>query len=193
MLIAKPLSLLSRSRRQEILADHRLSDGPIPIDRIQRIRSVNDPASWNLVRELRASAVVINGTRILRPAAIAGIGVPILNTHVGITPMYRGVHGAYWALVRKDRDHCGVTVHLVDEGVDTGAILHQALIHPASKDDFSTYPTLQMAVGCGLMMQALGEVIARTSKPSAPTGPSARWNHPTLWGYVRARLRDGIR
>lgn len=193
VLLAKPLSWSSRNRRQEILDEHGCSDGPIPKERIQRIRSVNDPDGWNTVHELQPAAVVINGTRILKPAAIAGIGVPILNTHVGITPKYRGVHGAYWALVRNDREHCGVTVHLVDAGIDTGAILHQVLIHPTSKDDFSTYPTLQMAVGCRMMIQALSEVLAGTSVPITPSGPSVRWNHPTLWGYLSARWRYGVR
>ena len=43
-----------------------------------------------------------------------------LNTLAGITPSYRGVHGAYWALVQRQPDACGVTVHLVDAGIDTG-------------------------------------------------------------------------
>lgn len=193
VLVAKPLAWSSRRRSDEILAEHAASIAPIPPERIQFIRSVNDPDSWHLVRGLSPAVVVINGTRILRATTIAAIGVPILNTHVGITPMYRGVHGAYWALVRKDRDHCGVTVHLVDAGVDTGAILHQALIHPTSKDNFSTYPVLQMAVGCRLMTQSVSEVIAGTADPQAPSGPSMRWNHPTLWGYIRERLRNGVR
>ena len=27
-----------------------------------------------------------------------------VNTHVGITPKYRGVHGGYWSLVKNDKN-----------------------------------------------------------------------------------------
>ena len=40
--------------------------------------------------------------------------------HAGITPQYRGVHGGYWAVVNNDPEHCGVTIHFVDKGIDTG-------------------------------------------------------------------------
>ena len=154
---------------------------------------MNDPATWELVRSLAPRAVVINGTRILSQHTITALGVPILNTHVGITPMYRGVHGAYWALVHDDRAHCGVTVHHVDAGVDTGYILHQAVIQPTAADNFSTYPTLQMVSGSKLMVKAVREVIDGTTIPRKPEGSDRRWEIPTLWQYLRNRSRSGVR
>ena len=65
----------------------------------------------------------------------------------GITPLYRGVHGAYWALAEGRRDLCGVTVHRVDAGIDTGEVLAQVLIDPTPQDNFVTYPWLQVAEG----------------------------------------------
>ena len=111
----------------------------------------------------------------------------------GITPMYRGVHGAYWALVQDDRAHCGVTVHHVDAGVDTGYILHQAVIQPTAADNFSTYPTLQMVSGSKLMVKAVREVIDGTTIPRKPEGSDRRWEIPTLWQYLRNRSRSGVR
>lgn len=193
LLVAKPLSLFSRGRRARILQAHGCSDAPIPEDRITRASSVNKPDCWEAVKRLGPQVVVINGTRILSQRAIAALGVPIVNTHVGITPMYRGVHGAYWALAQRDPEHCGVTVHLVDAGVDTGAILQQAIIRPTAEDDFTTYPSLQMAAAVPLLLRAIEEVIAGTAQPLVPEGPSRRWNHPTLWAYLRNRVMRGVR
>jgi len=193
VLIAKPMSFASRTRRDRIIQDHGHSIAAIPADRITRIRSANQPECWNAVAGLRPALVAINGTRILSKSAIAAIGVPILNTHVGITPKYRGVHGAYWALAQGDPAHCGVTIHLVDPGVDTGAILRQATIHPTAADNFTTYPTLQMAIGAPLLVEAAAEVIAGKAMPLIAEGPSRRWNHPALWTYLGNRLRNGTR
>jgi methionyl-tRNA formyltransferase len=45
------------------------------------------------------------------------------GVHAGITPRYRGTHGGYWVLLNNDPGHCGVTIHLVDPGIDTGSIV----------------------------------------------------------------------
>lgn len=142
---------------------------------------------------LRPLVVVINGTRILTRETLTAFRIPVLNVHAGITPKYRGVHGAYWALANKDREHCGVTVHLVDEGVDTGGILHQALIQPGPQDHFATYPTLQMVTGSHLLCRAVGEVISGTASVIQASAESKRWYHPTLWGYCWNRLTTGVR
>ncbi len=193
VIIAKPQARRAAARQQAIMREHGASDTAIPDDRTRACGSVNSEDCWKAVQSLAPKVVVINGTRILSAKTINALGVPVLNTHVGITPMYRGVHGAYWALVQEDQAHCGVTVHMVDEGIDTGAVLYQTTIAPTKADNFSTYPTLQMAAGAALMVKAVGEVIAGTARPQVPKGPSERWHHPTLWAYWQHRIRKGVR
>ena len=60
------------------------------------------------------------------PGCLGSLGCPVVNVHAGITPRYRGVHGGYWALAERHPEWVGTTVHLVDPGIDTGAILAQA-------------------------------------------------------------------
>jgi methionyl-tRNA formyltransferase len=74
---------------------------------------------------------------------------------VGITPEYRGVYGAYWALLNNDVENCGVTIHKVDKGIDTGALIKQAVIQIGNRDNFKTYPVHQYGVAIGLMKQTL--------------------------------------
>ncbi|WP_461044780.1 amino acid adenylation domain-containing protein [Spirosoma harenae] len=47
-----------------------------------------------------------------------------INYHDGPLPTYAGVHATFWALVNGEKTH-GVTWHIVDKGIDTGAILTQ--------------------------------------------------------------------
>lgn len=193
VLIAKPLSLFSGSRRRAILAEHGASESPVPLGLLTQVGSVNSAACWDAVEKLAPSAIVINGTRILSKASIARARVPILNTHVGMTPRYRGVHGAYWALAQGDPEHCGVTVHLVDEGIDTGGVLYQARINPTAADNFNTYPVLQMAVGSTLLVKAVRDVInGRAVVVEGPSG-DRRWYHPTVLEYLTNRILRGVR
>ena len=62
-------------------------------------------------------------------------------------------------LVAGDLEHCGVTVHKIDRGIDTGAIAAQALIKPTTRDNFSTYPLLQIANAIPLLKEAVRDAL----------------------------------
>jgi len=193
VLVAKPLALLSDRRKRAIMAEQNANDAAIPAAATVRIGSVNGEECRAWVDAQRPAVIVINGTRIVRAQTLAAWKVPVLNTHVGITPRYRGVHGAYWALANNDRDHCGVTVHLVDTGVDTGGVLYQSLIPVTPADNFSTYPALQMAVGSTLLVRAVKDVLEDRVQLITPPEGDRRWYHPTLFEYLYNRTRKGVR
>jgi len=143
-----------------------------------------------ITARLSARCGVVNGTRIISKKVLSSVACPFLNTHAGITPLYRGVHGGFWALANNDAAHCGASVHVVDAGIDTGGIVAQAMIYPTTADNFATYPLLQLAAGLPLLAQAVDDVLAgRLQIRPAPAGPSRLWSHPTLSQYLRACLR----
>jgi folate-dependent phosphoribosylglycinamide formyltransferase PurN len=188
------LARRARARLDEIKREHALDDSEIPKDAVVEVSSVNAPETLGALRELLPDVVILNGTRIVAKHVLEGIASPIINMHAGITPLYRGVHGGYWALANRDPDNCGVTVHLVDAGIDTGRILGQACIHPTIADNFVTYPMLQLAEGLPLLLAAVEDLVegrARTKPP--PSGASRLWSHPTIGEYVAARIRAGVR
>ncbi|SMB89583.1 formyl transferase domain protein [Hymenobacter roseosalivarius DSM 11622] len=194
LLIAKPLEAFSQGRLHAIRTKEHLDDRPIPEDRISRVASVNSAGCIEELQRLQPDVVVVNGTRIIAKKALMSVPCRFINTHAGITPLYRGVHGGYWALANNDQTHCGVSVHLVDSGIDTGGIIAQALIHPTPEDNFVTYPLLQLAAGLPLLMQAIRDVLKGEVKlRPAPEGGSRLWSHPTLLEYLGAYSRSGIR
>jgi methionyl-tRNA formyltransferase len=56
-----------------------------------------------------------------------------INVHCGKLPFYRGRNILNWALINDETDF-GITVHYVDEGIDTGDIILQK-IHPIEEAD----------------------------------------------------------
>lgn len=51
-----------------------------------------------------------------------------INLHPSLLPKYRGAHPIMWMHLNMDQEG-GVTIHCVDTGIDTGAILAQAAFH----------------------------------------------------------------
>lgn len=198
LFMALAIPLLRRcaaSRAAQIRRDHGLDSSPIPPEVLTRVPSANSDEVIALLAELRPAVVVLNGTRIIARRVLEAADCPVINMHAGITPLYRGVHGGYWALAQSQPDACGVTVHLVDTGIDTGGILGQALIRPEPADNFATYPLLQVAAGLPLLREA-AVTLAMGEPPRtipAPAGESRLWSHPTLCQYLANRRRRGVK
>jgi methionyl-tRNA formyltransferase len=188
------LERTSRSRIREILHAAKLCDSAIPEEAVEHVSSVNDTSAIDRLVELQPALVFISGTRILSKNLLSKMDAPIVNIHAGITPLYRGVHGAYWALVEGDVKRCGVTVHLVDAGIDTGRVLAHREIRPTPQDSFVTYPYLQLAAGVPAALEAVEALLAgQVHSESVPTNkPSKLWHHPTLWSYARNRWLRGV-
>lgn len=193
-LVMPTLAALSRRRVTEILSRSGLSRNAIPESVVVRVPSVNSPECIAALRRWEPKVVVVNGTRIIKAEVLNCVPAKFINTHAGITPLYRGVHGAYWALAQNDHIHCGVTVHLVDTGIDTGSVLGQATIQPSAADNFATYPYLQLAAGVPLLREAVRSALAGSLQPQpAPPGQSQLWYHPTLGEYLRYRVAKGVK
>lgn len=182
------LRLISAKRIKEILDVYELEDTPMPAEKIIRLNSVNDNECLLLLKRINPELVIVNGTRIISKAILNSIAAKFVNIHAGITPKYRNVHGAYWALVNNDPENCGVTVHLVDPGIDTGNIIYQKKIPVSSKDNFVTYPFLQLAEGIILLKEALPDILANRVKFQKNGLESKLWYHPTIWQYIFYRI-----
>jgi hypothetical protein len=134
------LNRASRKRAAELKRIFKLNDAPIDEAKIIRVESVNSDDTIDILKKSAPDIVVINGTRIVSKSILECTPAKFVNMHAGITPLYRGVHGAYWALSEGNKQACGVTVHFVDAGIDTGNILGQETIVAAEYDNFVTYP-----------------------------------------------------
>jgi len=194
MLYLPVLRRLSTKRIQSLLTLADLSTKPPTGASITRFESVNSQDCIEWLHKEQATVVVLNGTRIVSSALLASCNAVFLNTHCGITPTYRGMHGGYWALVRGDIKNVGVTVHLVDAGIDTGDIVSQETIDIDEQDNFLTYPVKQYIAGIPLMRSAVANALAGNLRTFQRDDlPSSIWYHPTLWHYWWMRLRHGVR
>jgi phosphoribosylglycinamide formyltransferase-1 len=188
------LRLQGRRRMTEIASESGLDFRPI--SRGAYVESVNDPHTLELLAEAKPDLVVVHGTRIIAERVLREIAVPVINVHAGITPRYRGVHGGYWAFVDGRPELAGTTVHLVDAGIDTGAILGQATFERSPDDSIATYPLLHLACGLPVLVARVAALLnGEDPVPCLPLVGAEeshlRW-HPTAWGYVATRLRRGV-
>ena len=183
-LVVPLLKLQSQKRKTYLVSKYGLNSSAINSSKIYRVNSVNDEGSLKAIQLLQPDIIVVNGTRIISKKILQSTNAIFVNMHVGITPYYRGSHGGYWALRNKDAGNFGTTIHLVDAGVDTGAVLKQVYTQPGKTDNFTTYPILQTAIGIEALKTILPAVLEGNYEVSRNTEKGTMYYQPTIWQYI---------
>ncbi len=97
-------------------------------------REAFDAELVRVLRECGPELVCLAGfMRVLTPVFVRAFPHRILNIHPALLPSFPGTHGPGQAL-RYGVRFSGCTVHFIDEGVDTGPIIVQAVV-PVYDDD----------------------------------------------------------
>jgi len=194
ILFNKILSKLSKKQISHLKEKYLLDDSYFQKDLVKNVKSVNSAETKEIIESINPDIIIVNGTRIISEEILLSTKATFLNTHAGVTPKYRGVHGGYWALTQKDYENCGVTVHLVDKGIDTGGILYQDTIVIDKNDNFNTYPYHQIAKAIPLMKSAIEDVINDSIKiVKRDDLKSQIWSHPSIYEYIKYRVLLGVK
>lgn len=185
---------LNRSRLKSLEATLSLDSSPPQKIKFPIFSSVNSEECIAWLKQQAPDVVVLNGTRILSPAVLKCVDAVFLNIHCGITPAYRGVHGGYWAFYCEDIENAGVTIHVVDPGIDTGDVIYQATIISEIEDGFLSYPLKQYHAGIPLLKRAIADLKSSRLVTFKRTDLQSNiWVHPTLWQYLIAKWRRGVK
>lgn len=151
--------------------------------------------------------VSMSFNQIFRPKTFSLPPLQTINCHAGKLPFYRGRNILNWALINDEREF-GITVHHVDEGIDTGDIVLQRS-YPITDDD--TYETLLKRAHhdcAAILYDALVRIRAGDAPriqqqsihpvgmycgPRRPGDERLDWNQPSrrVFNFVRALCRPG--
>ena len=131
----------------------------------------------------------------------------IINCHAGKLPFYRGRSVLNWVLINDEKEF-GITVHYIDEGIDSGDIILQRSYEITDLDDYSTllnkaYVKCSEILYDAILMFKKGDVTVQKQIDFDPVGSyfSKRkkgdeilnWNQSSreIFNFVRAICNPG--
>jgi formyltetrahydrofolate-dependent phosphoribosylglycinamide formyltransferase len=127
-----------------------------------------DRTAWNRALEQEVARhdpdllVLAGFMRILDAAFVTRFR--IVNTHPALLPAFPGAHAVRDALVA-GADRTGVTVHWVDEGVDTGPVIAQQEVPVLPGDDEDVLRARIQSAEKPLYVRALRSLLAESEIP----------------------------
>lgn len=141
-----------------------------------------------------------NSVTILSPSVLAAVGGRALNFHPGLLPSYAGLHAHQWAIRNGETDF-GVTVHLMEEGIDTGDIVAIRRFAIRAEDTGLTLFQRCIREGGQLLTEVVNDLCAGRSLPRQRQDLSRRRLYKSAdaqgshinWRWTARRIHDFVR
>jgi methionyl-tRNA formyltransferase len=111
--------------------------------------------------DIKGSDLIISFgySHILKSDFIDNCGCPIINLHIAYLPFNKGAYPNFWSFY--DGTPSGVSLHLIDEGIDTGPILYQKQIKFDHEKTFAeTYKRLKKEIE-GLFIENIQSILEK--------------------------------
>lgn len=162
------------------------------VDKLE-VKDVNSVNVEDFILSKSPDLVIVNGTSIIKAPILELVSQRIINIHVGITPEYRGTHGGFWAMYNGEPEMVGVTVHLIDSGIDSGAILFQERVAVEHNDTLRVIAYKQQKQGLDLVFNCLDDLKSGILHGyRKDNSPSKFYYSPGLTHYLKYRIGKAI-
>lgn len=100
--------------------------------------NINSDDFLNEIRKYNCDLFVsMSFNQIFKSKIINMPSMKTINCHAGKLPFYRGRNILNWVLINDEKEF-GITVHYVDEGIDTGDIILQKSYPITDQDDYGS-------------------------------------------------------
>jgi folate-dependent phosphoribosylglycinamide formyltransferase PurN len=114
---------------------------------------INSKETVATVKKHEIDILINAGGGIFRKRIVNAPKIGILNAHMGILPKFRGMNVLEWSLFYGNR--IGVTLHLIDTGIDTGEILLFNEIEIEKTDTIESLRANSLRVSVEIMLEGI--------------------------------------
>ncbi len=110
------------------------------------------------IKNFNPDLIILAGfMRILPPHFVRAVSPRLINTHPSLLPLFPGAHAVHDAMAAGATE-TGVTIHIVDEGVDTGPHLAQAKVDVLPEDTEESLHERIKVVERQLLVQVVADI-----------------------------------
>ena len=129
------------------------------------LKNVNREDSLLKIQKYDCDLLVsMSFNQIFRKEIIDLTKYKIINCHAGKLPFYRGRNILNWVLINDEKEF-GITVHYVDEGIDTGDIILQETYPIIDTDNYKTLLEIAYTECASLLYDSIKLIQNKQVKP----------------------------
>lgn len=118
------------------------------------IKTPNDKAFLTQLKDLSPDVIINQSQHILKSALLEVPKLGVLNRHNALLPKNRGRLTPFWVLYNQEKE-TGVSIHFVNEGIDSGDIIVQKKYEVVPGDTFKSIVNKNYKIAGKAMLEAL--------------------------------------
>ena len=149
--------------KKYLLEKEKYQDGKIKL--MQPIL-LKDPEFLEELESLQADLFIVVAFRMLPKIVWSMPRLGTFNLHGSLLPKYRGAAPINWAIINGETE-TGVTTFMLDEKIDTGAILFYEKCPIGEKDNMEIIHDRLMEIGADLVVKTANKIISGEITPLA--------------------------
>lgn len=157
-----------RTRQERLMVERGTTAGDAHSSIPQRVVSkttLNDPDTVAFLRQREIDVALVYGTDLIRPPLLDAFSGRMVNMHLGLSPYYRGTATNFYPLLNEEPEYVGATIHLIDPGIDTGAILTHARPNIIADDQPHTIGCKSIDAGIDALLRVVPQWYRAERKP----------------------------
>ena len=162
--------------------------------------NLKDPEFVDQLKKLQAEVFVVVAFRMLPRIVWALPKLGTMNLHASLLPNYRGAAPINWVLINGET-RTGLTTFLINEEIDTGAILLQGEINIHPEDDMGSLHDKLLNIGGPLIKDTLIKLKAGSLNPLQQQLTGAERKAPKLssentklnWEAPLEKIKNAVR
>ena len=151
-----------------------------------RIKTPNSKKFREELIKFKPDIIINQSQSIIRKEILEIPSIGVLNRHNALLPKNRGRLTPFWVLYNKERE-TGVSIHFVEEGLDSGEIIVQKKYKVEKKDSFNSLVKKNYKIAPKAMLEAINLLEKKQNKFLPNDDSLATYNStPTLkeaWSY----------
>jgi methionyl-tRNA formyltransferase len=190
-----PETILSKARQANLTASDLESLSKECGYKYSLVNDHNDRESENILEKSRPDIIVFTGGGMIRKNILSIPNIGILNCHSGILPRFRGMDVVEWPAVEQalDIEGIGLTVHFMDQGLDTGPILLQKKLSLRKDDTFLSIRMRLESFMADLVLEGVKGLVQKNiqmKEQKVDDGKQYFVMHPRIYKYAQNQLKQ---
>lgn len=136
-------------------------------------KNLKNPEFLATLKSYDADLQIVVAFRMLPKAVWQMPRLGTFNLHASLLPEYRGAAPINWVIINRERQS-GVTTFLIDDKIDTGAILLQQKIDLSERETCGTLHDKLMEIGGDLVLKTVAGLVSKELIPIAQPAFSSK-------------------
>lgn len=153
---------------------------------IEAHNTLNEERIFQFLQQASPDVIISSNSLIFSKKLLALPRIACINRHSGLLPAYGGLWPVFQAMANQE-EQCGVSIHIMESGIDKGAVLTQQAIKITTNDTVDSLYQQCFAISAALILQALEKIRNNDFSPITNNLSPSYYSFPTSEDWRKFR------